>query len=257
MHFSVLGSGSKGNSLYIESGKTAILIDAGFSGKELASRLAFHGRDLNDLNALFLTHEHHDHIQGAGVISRRHHLTVHANAGTFKGSEKVIGRLHKKVEFQTGSSVVVRDMEIRSFSIPHDTRDPVGFVVSDGEFRVACCTDLGKVLLSVAAKLSSCDALVLEFNHDPLMLKAGPYPLALQQRVRSPQGHLANEDAASFLKDLFHERLQFAILAHLSATNNTPELAYRSAAGVLPTRYRERLHVASQGQPSKLFTLQA
>ncbi len=255
MYFSILGSGSRGNSLYIESGQTSILIDAGFSGKELARRLAVHGKEMDALDGLFLTHEHSDHIQGAGVISRRCRLPVYANEGTFQGSDKKLGKLHKRVEFETGKGVQLQDLEVRSFAISHDTLDPVGYLISDGKVSVACCTDTGKVSHLIARRLSSCDAVVLEFNHDPMMLKNGPYPLFLQQRVRSSQGHLANEEAAAFLQDLLHEKLRYVILAHLSEKNNRPELALKSAAAVITHDQQCDLYVAAQNNPTKLLTL--
>lgn len=255
MYFSVLGSGSKGNCLYVESGKTSILIDAGFSGKEIARRLHVHGRDLDTLDGLFLTHEHGDHIQGAGVLSRRYKLPVYANSGTFQGSDKRIGKLYKRIEFETGKSVHLQDLEIRSFRISHDTLDPVGFLISDGKVSIACCTDTGKVSHLISNKLSGCDAVILEFNHDLLMLKHGPYPLSLQQRVRSSQGHLSNEDAAIFLQTLLHDNLKHIVLAHLSETNNTQDLALKSASRVIPQEHSCTLHAAAQKQPTDLFTL--
>lgn len=255
MRFAVLGSGSKGNALYIEAGKTAILIDAGFSGKEIARRLSLVGRDMAALDGLFITHEHGDHIQGAGVISRRCRLPVYANEGTFLGAEKKIGKLHRRVEIETGSLLEIQDLEVRSFSISHDTLDPVGYLISDGKVSLACCTDTGKVSHLISRRLSGCNGLVLEFNHDPLMLKTGPYPLFLQQRVRSNQGHLANEDAASFLQTLAHDKLQYIVLAHLSETNNRPDLALKSAAAVLEEKYVSSLSVARQDQPSPLLEL--
>lgn len=255
MQFSVLGSGSHGNSLYIESGQTAILIDAGFSGKELEKRMAVCGKDITDLNGLFLTHEHGDHIKGAGVLSRRCSLPVYGNPGTFKGSEKTVKKLHKRVEFETGSVIELRDLEIRSFRISHDTLDPVGYLISDGKHSVACCTDTGKVSHLISSRLSKCEALVLEFNHDPIMLKNGPYPFSLQQRVRSSQGHLANHDAAEFLQTLLHDNLQHVILAHLSETNNRPDIALKSAKAVLPSSLHSLLTVALQDHPTRLFDL--
>ena len=255
MRYSILGSGSKGNSLYIESGNTSILIDAGFSGKELEKRLAVHGVEIRNLNGLFLTHEHGDHIKGAGILSRRCSLPVYANPGTFQGSEKTVKKLHKRVEFETGTSCEIQDLEVRSFRISHDTADPVGYLVSDGKQSLACCTDTGKVTHLVANRLSNCDALILEFNHDLTMLKNGPYPLALQQRVRSNQGHLANNDAADFLRSLLHDGLQQVTLAHLSETNNRADIALQSALSVLPAELHSILHVAAQDQPSAMFEL--
>ncbi len=255
MRFFLLGSGSKGNSLYIESGKTSILIDAGFSGKEIEKRMHVHGKHPEQLNGIFVTHEHGDHIKGVGVLSRRFSLPVHANYGTFKGSEKTVKKLHKRVEFETGTSFVVQDLEIRSFRISHDTRDPVGYLISDGTYSIACCTDTGKVSKLISSRIAGCDAVILEFNHDPVMLKNGPYPFPLQQRVRSSQGHLANEDAAHFLKSIMHEKMQRVILAHLSETNNRPQIALASACKVLCKEQQTLLSVASQNTASELFEL--
>jgi phosphoribosyl 1,2-cyclic phosphodiesterase len=229
MRFTVLGSGSQGNSVYIESGKTAVLLDAGFSGTQLCSRLNGIGREMECLNGILLTHEHNDHIRGAGVLSRRCKIPVFANDGTFNGGEKKLGKLHKRMEFETGEKFVFRDLEIRSFRILHDTSDPVGYVISDGQYTLGYCTDTGKVTHLMAARLANCDALILEFNHDPEMLRLGPYPPVLQQRVRSSHGHLANDEAADFLGQLLNRRLQYVVLAHLSETNNLPRIAYDAA----------------------------
>ncbi len=255
MRFALLGSGSKGNSLFIESGKSAILIDAGFSGKEIARRLSLLGKDVDGVTGIFLTHEHGDHINGAGVLSRRCRLPVFANNGTFKGSAKKIGKLPKQVDFETGSTVEIEGLQVRSFAISHDTLDPVGYLISDGIHTIACCTDTGKVSHLVSQRLQGCDALILEFNHDPEMLKNGPYPLSLQQRVRSSQGHLANEDAAQFLATLLHDKLQHIVLAHLSETNNCPEFALQSAAAVMNAEHPCTLRVASQDIPTDLYRL--
>ncbi len=255
MRFALLGSGSKGNSLFIESGKTRILIDAGFSGKEIARRMSLLQRDTERIDGIFLTHEHGDHVCGAGVLSRRCRLPVYANAGTFRGSEKKIGKVYKQVEFETGSPVELQDLQVRSFAVSHDTADPVGYLINDGTHSIACCTDTGKVSHLVSRRLQGCDALILEFNHDPEMLKNGPYPLFLQQRVRSSQGHLANEDAAAFLATLLHDRLQHILLAHLSETNNHPDLALQSAAAVLDREQACTLLAASQDVPTPLYEL--
>lgn len=255
MLFSVLGSGSRGNCVYIESGSTSILIDAGFSGKEIAARMQSIGKKMEDLNALFLTHEHRDHIHGAGVISRRCRLPVYGNYGTIQASEPVIGQVFQYREFATGDILAVGDLQIRSFSVSHDTADPVGFIVENGLVSLACCTDTGKISRLVGKRLSGCNGLILEFNHDPEMLRSGPYPLALQQRVRSDHGHLANEDAASFLGVVQHERLQQVVLAHLSATNNHPQLALQVAKAVMDVGSETEIRVAEQNEPTALISL--
>lgn len=256
MRFSVLGSGSRGNCVYVESGKSAILIDTGFSGKETAARLQQIGRDIDDLDALFVTHEHHDHIGGVGVVSRRCGLPVYANNPTFSMGEKKLGKLHERCEFDVGETLTMRDFQVRSFSISHDAAEPVGYIISDGKVSLGYCTDIGKVTGLVQRHLRGCNGLVLEFNHDLEMLKSGPYPLHLQQRVKSSHGHLANSDAAAFLKKLFHERLDHVVLAHLSETNNDPSLALQEARVTIGEEFHSRLLVASQHQPTELLFLE-
>ncbi len=256
MLFSVLGSGSRGNSVYIESGSTAILIDGGFSGKEITRRLATIGKTIDCLDGIFVTHEHHDHIDGVGVMSRRCSLPVFANEGTFRGAEKRLKKLFSRNEFNTGDTLPFRDLQVRSFGVSHDTNDPVGFIIRDGSHSLGYCTDTGIVSTLVAGRLQDLDGLVLEFNHDPTMLKNGPYPPSLQQRVRSNQGHLANGVSAQLLKTVAHAKLQYVILAHLSETNNLPEIAYRAAAAALPeSLQKEILKVSDQDQPTPLLRI--
>ncbi|HBT96810.1 MAG TPA: MBL fold metallo-hydrolase, partial [Desulfobulbaceae bacterium] len=225
MRFAVLGSGSKGNCLYVESGGTAILIDAGFTGKEITRRLALIDRRPEQLAAIFLTHEHSDHVVGAGVLSRRLAIPVYANGGTALSGEAKMGRLHAWREFASGDRLEIGDLNLHSFTISHDASDPVGFVISDGVCRLASCTDTGYATNLICTRLAGCQALVLEFNHDPDMLKNGPYPLDLQQRIRSRRGHLANAQAAELLRGLLHDGLRQVVSAHLSETNNAPSLA--------------------------------
>jgi len=256
MRFSVLGSGSRGNSVYVESGQTGILIDGGFSGKELAKRLRSIDRDIADVKAICVTHEHNDHISGVGVISRRYSIPVLANVGTFRRAEKKLGKLHERIEFETGSSIEFEDLKIRSFRISHDTADPVGFVIDDKKLSLGYCTDTGKSSHLMTRRLLGCNGIILEFNHNPGMLKNGPYPLALQQRVRSSQGHLSNEDGAEFLNTILSNQLQIIVLAHLSDTNNTPQLARFEAEKILAKGERKvELLVASQDKPTPLIHL--
>ncbi len=255
MRFSVLGSGSQGNSVYIESGRTGILIDAGFSGKEIATRLQSIGRDLTRVHALCVTHEHNDHICGVGVLSRRCKLPTYINGGTFSAGEKRIGKLHVHKEFETGDILEIGDLQVRSFRISHDTADPVGYVVSDGKSSVGYCTDTGKISHLIGQRLAQCNGLILEFNHNLQMLKNGPYPLSVQQRVRSSRGHLCNEDAAVFLAGLMSSHLRTVVLAHLSATNNTPELAHAAALLTVQEWGDTSLLIASQEKATTLLEL--
>lgn len=256
MKFCVLGSGSRGNCLYVESGSTAILIDGGFSGKEIANRLALIGRDISCLKAVFVTHEHHDHISGVGVISRRCRVPVFANQGTFRGAGKGLQKLFRYEEFETGDITVFEDLQVRSFAVSHDTADPVGFVIDNGKARLGLCTDTGIGSRLISRRLSNCDGLVLEFNHDPQMLKNGPYPQSLKQRVKSSHGHLSNGDGAGLLETVLHERLHHIVLAHLSETNNLPEIAYTSAEKAIRGRLdRAALSISEQQIPTRLFDL--
>ncbi len=221
----VLGSGSKGNATLVETGQTRILIDNGFSGKELVNRLHQAGVDPTSLNALVLTHEHNDHVAGVGVLARRLRLPVYANVATHRAVEKRVGNIPTRLEFNTGEVFCIGDMEIHAFAISHDAVDPVGFTVGNGQLAIGYCTDTGTITRLVRHHLSSCQALVLEANHDVHMLRTGPYPLALQQRVLSNQGHLTNTDALNLAAELMAQgQLQQLVLAHLSEVNNHPQL---------------------------------
>lgn len=233
MKFCVLGSGSRGNATYLESGKTRILIDAGMSGIELQKRLASIGADISSIDAILITHEHNDHVHGVGVLSRRANIPVYANQETFSAASGTVRKLISYNEFATGGSFQIRNLEIHPFAISHDARDPVGFRISDGRVSFGYCTDTGKISQLIRHRLTSCQGLVLESNHDIEMLQNGTYPPYLKQRIRSSQGHLDNGVASSFLKELLHEKLEHVVLAHLSEENNDPEIAYNAAMAAL------------------------
>jgi len=260
MRFCVLGSGSKGNATYLESGETSILIDAGMSGIELQRRLSSIGVELSAIDAILVTHEHNDHVQSVGVLSRRANIPVCANSATFSAASKTINKLYAYNEFETGTSFHFRNLEIHPFSISHDTEDPVGFRISDGSFSFGYCTDTGKVSRLMLHRLASCQGLVLESNHDIEMLQNGTYPPYLKQRIRSGQGHLDNVEAAAFLRELAHEKLQHVVLAHLSEENNHPEIAMHAAMKSLHNNSEcpeaaIRISVASQGCVGELVSL--
>jgi phosphoribosyl 1,2-cyclic phosphodiesterase len=229
MRICVLGSGSKGNATYIESGETAVLIDCGFSGKETAKRLAAIGVPMERLTALLVTHEHTDHIKGIGVLSRRWNLPVFANHDTVTAGGETLARLHSLQEIDPGAAFVIKDLRVHPFVISHDAANPMGFVVRNKHWSVGYCTDTGAVTKVMGHRLAGCDCLILESNHDPELLRNGPYPLYLQQRIRSKTGHLDNQTAADFLGELAHDGLRHVCLAHLSEANNRPEIALRLA----------------------------
>jgi phosphoribosyl 1,2-cyclic phosphodiesterase len=260
MKICVLGSGSKGNATYIESGETRILIDAGMSGIELQRRLSTIDVELQEIDAILVTHEHNDHVQGVGVISRRSGIPVYSNEATFSASSKTVGKLYSYNEFETGVSFQFQNFEIHPFAISHDAQDPVGFRISDGMISLGYCTDTGKVSQLIRHRLASCQALVLESNHDIEMLQNGTYPPYLKQRIRSNQGHLDNEEASSFLKELFNETLEHVVLAHLSEENNDPEIAYKAAIAAICNNFQFsemdlRVSVADQYRAGELICL--
>jgi len=257
MNFSILGSGSQGNCILVESGSTVLLLDAGFSGKEIRRRLGLIGRAIEDVTAILLTHEHSDHITGAGVLSRQVGLPIYANPATHRAAESRIGNVQQRLDFAAGEAFSINGLEIHPFCISHDAADPVGFVLSDGRSSLCCCTDTGKITALIRHTARRCHALILEANYDPQLLADGPYPLPLQQRVRSSHGHLANSAAAKLLSELADDApLRQVVLAHLSTTNNQPELALACMEEKLGPRCPSfTIDVATQTQPTRLFAV--
>ncbi len=256
MRFCVLGSGSGGNSTLVECGGTTLLIDAGFSGVEITRRLNKIGRRPEQLSAILVTHEHNDHVSGVGIMSRRCGLPVYANGATHEAASSRVRKLAAYREFTTGEGFAVGKLAIHPFAISHDTADPVGFTISDGSSVFGYCTDTGKVTQLMRHHLGRCHGLVLEANHDPQMLRDGPYPLPLKQRVGSGQGHLANPDTARLIRDLQGDRLAHVVLAHLSDTNNAPELAFRAVRnGLDPQRRLPEISLARQDGPGVVVEL--
>jgi phosphoribosyl 1,2-cyclic phosphodiesterase len=233
VRFASLGSGSGGNSLVVEAGASRVMVDCGFSVDEAERRLARLGLAPRDLAGVVVTHEHSDHAEGAIPLARRHGLRVWMTHGTLRataaGAEADAGVtvIDSHTRFAAG------DLEVMPFPVPHDAREPVQFVLSDGARRLGVLTDLGGSTRHVETMLSGCDALVLECNHDAQMLAGGPYPGWLKARIAGPFGHLANAAAAGLLAAIDRSRLRHVIAAHLSEKNNLPELARGALAGAL------------------------
>jgi len=233
MRFAVLASGSSGNACYVETAEAKVLIDAGLSGEELVGRMERTGIDPSKLDAILLTHEHIDHIRGAGPLARRFNLPVYINRLTLKRALRALGNLSKPVVFHTGHPITLRGLCIETFTKCHDAADPVGIMVHADGARLGIITDLGRSTPVVEDRLRGCHALVVEFNHDERMLDEGPYPLELKRRIKGPEGHLSNEQAGGLLETLCHDALSTVILAHLSETNNHPEKAIRASKKAL------------------------
>ncbi|HEY1406094.1 MAG TPA: MBL fold metallo-hydrolase [Spirochaetota bacterium] len=224
MRVCLLASGSKGNSLYIEAGETKFLIDAGLSAREILHRLSINGIESSELNAIFISHEHTDHIRGAGTLARRLGIPVIISYPTHSQSREIFKR-NEVVEFESGCSFSFRDTLIDPFPITHDSEDPVGFVIDCPEGRIGAATDLGIATRLVKEKLKGSRVLVLESNHDEDMLLNGPYPWHLKQRIKSRHGHLSNGESVELLDKLVNPELEAVFLAHLSEVNNDPEIA--------------------------------
>ncbi len=233
IRFSVLASGSRGNAIYVEAENTRILIDAGLSGREIEHRLELVGVDPADLNFLIITHEHSDHIKGAGPLARRFDLPLYITRKTFENSQKKLGKLPPPVFMESGQSLCLGLLTIEPFTKCHDAADPVGILLSSNGTRMGVVTDLGRSTRLVEDRLKGCHALVIEFNHDPEMLDSGPYPLHLKQRIKSNDGHLSNQQGAELLASVCHSHLKQVVLAHLSEANNHPDKACQEAAQTL------------------------
>ena len=244
MRFASLGSGSRGNSLLVESGASRVLIDAGFGPRETLRRLDRLGVRPDQVQAVLVTHEHSDHVGGAFACAARFGWSVFLTAGTLAACRPgsrgpCIDIIDSHSAFEFG------DLSIHPFPVPHDAREPAQFVLEDGNARLGILTDAGHVTPHMVTMLDRCDALVLECNHDLDMLEAGVYPPHLKKRIASALGHLDNQAAASLLARIDRTRLRHVIAAHLSEQNNSPSLA-RAALCVVLNCGPEWVSVASQ-----------
>jgi phosphoribosyl 1,2-cyclic phosphodiesterase len=246
----LLASGSRGNALLVRSGTTRLLVDAGLSARELCRRLELVGVAPESLDAILVTHEHIDHVRGLGPLSRRLQLPVylhHASAAALEAAQ----RPARACEFDAGTELAIGDLGIRVFPVTHDARAAVGMTVSGAFGRLGIVTDLGIATRLVAEELRGCRCLVVESNHDEQLLRDGPYPWPLKQRIRGSHGHLSNRDCATLLEGLCWPGLDAVCLAHLSETNNLPQLAEAAARTVLDrqTGCRPQLLVGRQDRP--------
>lgn len=231
MRFASLGSGSRGNASLVQWRDTTILVDCGFSAREVELRLARLDLSPADLDAILVTHEHGDHISGVGVLARKHKIPVWMTVGTtmqFNG-----GRLPELHHFHGHDRFSIRDIEVEPYTVPHDAREPCQFVFHNGMHRLALLTDTGSITPHIIDTVSACDGFLLECNHDPSLLQAGPYPSSLKHRVGGRLGHLSNGQAGELLRQMDSSRLQHVIAMHLSEQNNTVGLAREALAEAL------------------------
>jgi phosphoribosyl 1,2-cyclic phosphodiesterase len=299
MRMTVLASGSKGNSACIATQRTRILVDAGLSCRELLKRMHAAGEDPRSLDAILITHEHQDHVQGVAVLARKLGIPVYFTEMTHRAwvrwmrptkrmtyaewlrrrqqqnetavqpDEEESGEVTASAEadpaalpavayFEAGKRFIVGDIDVVPFTIPHDAADPVGFVFEGEGVRIGFATDLGYMPANVRQALRRCDVLLLESNHDTEMLRDGPYPWSVKQRVMSRVGHLSNEAAAEFLERNYDGQAAYVILAHLSESNNLPALARVSAERALRDRMSllaNKLLLAQQQEPLATIAL--
>jgi phosphoribosyl 1,2-cyclic phosphodiesterase len=249
-----LASGSKGNAIYVSDGKTSVLVDAGLSAVGIERR--FLSRKLNPelLDAIVVSHEHTDHIQGVGALSRRYKVPVYINEPTLAAAKARLGAVYETMKFHRGVAFYIGDLCVHPFSVSHDASDSVGFTIQDGTTKVGIATDLGMATQLVRHHLKGCRLIVLEANHDKRMLEEGPYPWHVKQRIQSRLGHLSNEASRDLLGEISHGALRHVILAHISETNNDPDRAL-SVVGEAVPHNRTHLSVACQHVAGEIINL--
>ena len=265
MKFMNIASGSSGNSTFISTDKTAVLIDAGISLKKIEEGLRSIGMTGADLDAVVITHEHSDHIKGLGVLSRKYNIPIYATAGTIKGINEVssVGKIDSGLYNIISSDIefTVGDLRIEPHSIWHDAYEPVCYSFEDDNNKVSVATDLGDFNDYLVKSLSDSDILLIEANHDVRMLEVGPYSYALKRRILGRLGHLSNETAGQFIKKLLNDHVRSIILGHLSKENNLPDLAYEAVKyEISDNPYTNDvgdfdLHTAFRDKPDRLYEL--
>src|SRR6056297_1149485 len=262
LKFCSLFSGSEGNSQYIEFKSTKILVDSGMSGVKIQRQLNNIDVNPNEIQAIFITHEHIDHIKGAGVLSRRFDIPIYANERTWEAMLPKIGKMEDKniKTFETNKEFAFNDLSLNSFNVHHDAVEPVGFTITNSKKKICLLTDTGVVDENIKYKLEDFDLLLLETNHDVEMLKVGSYPFSLKKRILSKFGHLSNETAGYFLTSLLKDRQEIVLLGHLSAENNFPELAEKTVnnileeKGIIPGK-NVQIEMTHRDKAGKIYTL--
>lgn len=259
LQFCSLYSGSTGNSLFIQSDNTKILVDVGVSAKKITEALNSISVDINSIDAILVTHEHIDHVRSLSTLSTKYNIPVFATQKTWDAMQDTKSKIslgNQKV-FNPQDKFEVGDMKINPFSIPHDAADPCGFNVFCDDKKISIATDIGHMTKDILKKLENSSLLMLESNYDPEVLKCGSYPYRLKTRILGPTGHLSNSTAGKTISLLLNSGLNTAILGHLSKENNFPELAYSTVVEELRLNNCNMenltLNVASRSEPSKLF----
>lgn len=253
MNICALGSGSSGNSYYIENNKKAILIDAGFSAKQITEKLDSIGKSAKNIKGIFITHEHIDHVRGVDVFARQLNIPIFATKSTSENcflcsDEDLINPI------KNDETISLAGLEIQAFAKSHDASDPVSYSISNGK-KISIITDLGKISQDVIENISGSNFLCFESNHDEDMLSNGPYPYFLKARIRSDLGHLSNKKASLCILEHATKKLKTLVLSHLSQVNNTPQLALKTFKNILKERsdLNTRVCVSLRDKPTELF----
>lgn len=255
MNLSVLASGSSGNCYFIENKDSAVLVDAGISCKQIHERLLGLGKNADKIKGIFVTHEHTDHTRGIDVFARTHNTPIFATQETINHS-MLCSNNNLINPIRNNELVKMAGMEIQAFSKSHDASDPVSFTVTNGK-KISIITDVGQVCSKVIEHVSDSNLLCLESNHDETMLEEGPYPYYLKKRIRSNLGHLSNMQAGLCCLEHANPKLKHVILAHLSRTNNTPDLAFQTFTNLLKERsdLKPKVHVSNREFATDLFKI--
>ncbi len=265
MRMCPIASGSSGNSIYVGSERTHILVDAGISKIRIEKGLHSAGVDGRDIDAILITHEHADHIQGLGVFARKYPIPIYGTAATLRQIQmcKSLGYISPELfhEISPDEEFMVGDISVEPMRISHDAADPVAYCFTNGSRHMAIATDMGEYTDYTVEHLKDMDAILIESNHDVRMLQVGPYPYPLKQRILSDKGHLSNETAGRLLSDILCDRMQTIILGHLSKENNLPELAYETVRLEIETGDQDyhaddfEMIVAKRSEPTKIVEI--
>lgn len=261
MNYISLSSGSCGNSHFIEGDNTKIIVDAGISGKKIVENLSVHGKNLENLNAILVTHEHIDHIKAVGILSRKFNAPIYATDQTWEQMEAQMGKIASSniKTFKSGDTLHIGAVKVDSFSISHDAIDPVGYAFTQDNKKIAIVTDTGMVSEEIFDKIKGSDIAVIESNYDDEMLSFCGYPPTLKQRIRSDYGHLSNSEAGYLGIALVKSGTKKLLLAHLSKDSNLPQLAFQTVGTILTshgiTPKDVGLDVIHRGKVSRLYSI--
>ncbi|MFZ5353964.1 MAG: MBL fold metallo-hydrolase [Bacillota bacterium] len=258
-----LSSGSSGNCIYVGTDESGVLVDCGISGKEILKNLMDIGVCNSTIKAILVTHEHSDHVRSVGIVSRKLNIPIYANIKTWEGMMDSIGSIKSENirTFNTGTEFEISGMSIKSFTIPHDAADPVGYSLNTGKYKVSIATDLGYFSDIVRDGIKDSNMVLLESNHDIEMLKVSKYPYFLKRRIMSNHGHLSNEAAGNAAYELLQSGVKDILLGHLSKENNFPELAFATVKNILEEKKVKigrdiNIELAPRSGISKFFSME-